>query len=60
VLVPLAPLLRTELAPGGRLVASGIFVHREAEVLTAFEASGLTVTERTGEGDWVALEATTA
>jgi ribosomal protein L11 methyltransferase len=60
VLVPLAPLLRTELAPGGRLVASGIFVDREAEVLTAFEASGLTVTERTGEGDWVALEATTA
>jgi ribosomal protein L11 methyltransferase len=60
VLVPLAPLLRAELAPGGRLVASGIFVDREAEVRTAFEAAGLTVTGRTGEGDWVALEATTA
>jgi len=60
VLVPLAPLLRAELAPDGRLVASGIFVDREADVRGAFEAAGLAVTERTGEGDWVALEATTA
>jgi len=59
VLVPLAPLLRAELAPDGRLVASGIFVDREAEVRAAFEAAGLAVTERIGEGDWVALEATT-
>jgi len=60
VLVPLAPLLRAELSPGGRLVASGIFADREADVRAAFEAAGLAVTERTGEGDWVALEATTA
>ena len=60
VLVRLAPLLRAELSPGGRLVASGIFVDREADVRAAFEAAGLAVAERTGEGDWVALEATTA
>jgi ribosomal protein L11 methyltransferase len=60
VLVPLAPLLHAELAPGGRLVASGIFVDREAEVRTAFEAAGLAITERSGEGDWVVLEATNA
>ena len=60
VLVPLAPLLRAELATGGRLVASGIFVDREGDVRAAFEAAGLAVTERTEEGDWVALEATTA
>lgn len=60
VLVPLAPLLRAELATGGRLVVSGIFVDREAEVRAAFESAGLAITERTGEGDWVALEATTA
>jgi len=60
VLVRLAPLLRAELSPGGRLVASGIIVDREADVRAAFEAAGLAVTERTGEGDWVALEATTA
>lgn len=57
VLVPLAEPLRDELRPGGILLASGIFHDREAAVITAFEASGLTVTERTTEGDWVALEA---
>ncbi|MFL5674961.1 MAG: 50S ribosomal protein L11 methyltransferase [Chloroflexota bacterium] len=57
VLVPLAGPLRDELRPGGRLLASGIFVDREAEVAAAFEAAGLSVTGRTAEGDWVALEA---
>ncbi|MEX2184388.1 MAG: 50S ribosomal protein L11 methyltransferase [Chloroflexota bacterium] len=57
VLVPLAPLLRDELSPGGTLLASGIFVDREAEVRDAFSSVGLVVTERTQEGDWVALRA---
>jgi ribosomal protein L11 methyltransferase len=57
VLVPLAAALRDELRPGGTLLASGIFVDREAEVRGAFEAVGLAVTGRTAEGDWVALEA---
>lgn len=57
VLVPLAPLLRAELAPGGSLVASGIFRDREREVRDAFSSVGLAVTERTHEGDWVALRA---
>ena len=33
-------------APGGTLLASGIFVDREAEVARRFEAAGLTVTGR--------------
>jgi ribosomal protein L11 methyltransferase len=57
VLVPLASALRDELRPGGTLLASGIFVDREAEVASAFEAVGLAVRERTAEGDWVALSA---
>jgi ribosomal protein L11 methyltransferase len=57
VLVPLAAALHDELRPGGTLLASGIFVDREVDVRQAFEASGLTVTERTIEGEWVALEA---
>jgi ribosomal protein L11 methyltransferase len=57
VLVPLAPALHDELRPGGTLLASGIFIDREAEVRTAFEAAGLIVGERTAEGDWVALRA---
>ncbi len=56
VLVTLAPSLRDELHPGGTLVASGIFVDRENEVRTAFEAAGLEVAHRSDEGDWVALE----
>ena len=57
MLVPLAGPLRDELRPGGILLASGIFHDREAVVVDAFEAAGLTVTDRTAEGDWVALEA---
>jgi ribosomal protein L11 methyltransferase len=57
VLVQLAGPLRDELRPGGVLLASGIFSDREADVVEAFGAAGLTVTARTTEGDWVALEA---
>ncbi len=57
VLVPLAPLLRDELRPGGSLLASGIFVDREREVRAAFDAGGFDIVGRSAEGDWVALEA---
>jgi ribosomal protein L11 methyltransferase len=57
VLVPLAGPLRDELRPGGTLLASGIFIDREGEVRAAFEAAELVVTERSAEGDWVALTA---
>jgi ribosomal protein L11 methyltransferase len=57
VLVPLAPTLCDALRPGGVLVASGIFVGREAEVRSALEAVGLVVASRLEEGDWVALTA---
>jgi ribosomal protein L11 methyltransferase len=60
VLVPIAPLLRAAVREGGTLLASGIFIDREAEVVAAFRAAGLVVTARAAEGDWVALEATTA
>ena len=58
VLVALAPLLRDELRPGGTLLASGIFIDREAEVRDAFASVGLVVRSRTAEGDWVALDVT--
>jgi ribosomal protein L11 methyltransferase len=57
VLVPLASALHDELQPGGTVLASGIFVDREDEVVAAFVRAGLTVTRRSAEGDWVALEA---
>lgn len=57
VLVPLAGALRGELRPGGTIVASGIFIDRESEVRSAFEAAGLRLGGREAEGDWVALTA---
>jgi ribosomal protein L11 methyltransferase len=57
VLVRLAVPLRDELRPGGALLASGIFIDREAEVASAFEAARLRVGRRWADGDWVALEA---
>jgi ribosomal protein L11 methyltransferase len=56
LLVDLADPIGAELAPGGTLVASGIFADREAEVVRAFEARGLAVVGRTAEDDWVGLE----
>jgi len=57
VLVPLAAALRDELRPGGTLLASGIFIDREVEVAAAFEAAGLSIRERSDEGEWVAIAA---
>jgi ribosomal protein L11 methyltransferase len=57
VLVALAAALRDELRRGGTMIASGIFVDREADVVEAFAAVGLVVVGRRAEGDWVALEA---
>lgn len=56
VLITLAPRLRDELRPGGRLLASGIFVDREGDVRSAFVAAGLVIVHREAEGDWVALD----
>lgn len=57
LLVALAGDLAAELAAGGRLIASGIFVDREGDVRAALQAAGLRVLRRDAEGDWVALEA---
>jgi ribosomal protein L11 methyltransferase len=56
VLITLADRLADELRPGGRLLASGIFIDREDEVRAALEAAGLRTAGRAAEGDWVALE----
>jgi ribosomal protein L11 methyltransferase len=55
LLIPFAPALHAELLEGGTLLASGIFIDREAEVAAAFEAAGLAIGERAAEGDWVVL-----
>ncbi|HEY7828735.1 MAG TPA: 50S ribosomal protein L11 methyltransferase, partial [Candidatus Limnocylindrales bacterium] len=56
LLLDLAGELAAELRPGGRLLASGIFIDREAAVLEGLERAGLRFIERSAEGEWVALE----
>jgi ribosomal protein L11 methyltransferase len=56
--IQLAPLLAAAVAPGGRLLASGIFTARADETIAALSAAGLTLVDRWGEGEWVALELT--
>jgi ribosomal protein L11 methyltransferase len=60
LLVQLAAPLCNELAPGGTILASGIFRDREGDVRAAFEGAGLTIRRRWAEEDWVALEAVRA
>jgi ribosomal protein L11 methyltransferase len=55
VLAALAVDMAGVLTPGGLLIASGIIVEREPEVVEAFGAAGLAPIERRQEGDWVAL-----
>jgi ribosomal protein L11 methyltransferase len=57
LLVDLAAELTVAVEPGGRLLASGIFVDRAEEVAKAFESAGLRVIGRREEGDWLAIEA---
>jgi ribosomal protein L11 methyltransferase len=56
LLAQLAPLLASSVRPGGRLLTSGIFIDREAEVVSALAGVGLAVVDRSAEGDWVALD----
>jgi ribosomal protein L11 methylase PrmA len=41
--------------PGGTLILSGIILEREADVVQAFAAAGLSHHERHQEGEWLAL-----
>ena len=56
LLVELSPALAASVRPGGRLLASGIFIDREPEVVRAFEGVGLRIVGREHETDWVALD----
>jgi ribosomal protein L11 methyltransferase len=55
VLIELAPRLEAHLAAGGVLLASGIIEPRAAAVIDAMSATGLVVTDRRDDGEWVSL-----
>jgi ribosomal protein L11 methylase PrmA len=43
------------MAPGGKLILSGMMAEQEAEVIATAQAHGLSVIGRKMEEDWVAL-----
>ena len=57
VLVPLTPVIVSCLKPGGVYITSGIIEGREALVVQACEAAGLTVVEVKELGEWRSVTA---
>lgn len=56
VIVAMARELIAALAPGGRVVASGIIGEREAETCAALEAAGARIDSVRAMGDWRCIE----
>ena len=57
VLIPLTPVIKNQLKPGGIYITSGILDVKEQEVKAAVEAAGMTVLEITRQGEWVSITA---
>lgn len=53
VIVPLIPLVKEDLAPGGTFLTSGIIEHRATEVEEALRANGYQILERQDREGWV-------
>ena len=53
ILVEVAPTIAASVAPGGRLVFSGILREQEAEVLAAFRKAGLRIDRIVRKTKWV-------
>jgi ribosomal protein L11 methyltransferase len=58
ILIEIAPTLASALAPGGRLIFSGILREQEEEVLKAFRKQKLEIREVVRKGKWIAGTAT--
>lgn len=54
-LIQMAPRLAAAVAPGGRLILSGILVEQADAVIAAYRARGLNEPEKRIDGEWVAL-----
>ena len=57
VLVPLTPVIKNQLKPGGIYISSGIIDDKEQTVVDAVKAAGLKVLEVTYQGEWVSVTA---
>lgn len=57
VLVPLTPVIVSQLKPGGIYITSGIIDDKEETVVEAVKAAGLKVLEVNHQGEWVNVTA---
>ena len=57
VLIPLTPVIRQQLKPGGIYITSGIIDDKETAVTAAIEEAGFKVLEVTYQGEWVSITA---
>lgn len=57
VLVPLTPVIKKCLKPGGIYITSGIISEKEELVVRTVREAGLTVCEISRQGEWVAVTA---
>lgn len=57
VLVPLTPVILSQLKSGGIYITSGIIEDKEQTVVDAVQAAGLTVLEVNHQGEWVSVTA---
>ena len=57
VLVPLTPVILSQLKPGGVYITSGIIDDKEELVVETVKKCGLTVLEVTHQGEWVSVTA---
>ena len=57
VLVPLTPVIRRQLKPGGIYITSGIIDDKEQTVVEAVREAGFEVLEVTYQGEWVSVTA---
>lgn len=56
VIVELAPAMRAALAPGGRVIVSGILVSERDALLAAIEPLGFELREEIADGEWWSAE----
>ena len=57
VLVPLTPVIKSQLKPGGIYITSGIIEDKEETVVNCVKEAGLEVVEVTHQGEWVSVTA---
>jgi ribosomal protein L11 methyltransferase len=57
VLVPLTPVILSQLKTGGVYITSGIIAEKEETVVNCVQNAGLEVLEVTHQGEWVSVTA---